>query len=198
MCFHLLGHVHTHSHTRNIHTHTNTPCGHTSEPTSEVAQSGPTLSDPMNYSLPGYWSGLPFPSPGDLPDPGIEPRSPELQVAALPSEPPGKQSHQLRSNKKLKFWPSVAGFSLWSTTLTVQYNVKVHSRQNRAWKASTRPSLPHQASFHVFVEIRTSPSLDAGSAGSQRNFTAEKARGINPSACSKSREEELQEPSSPA
>ena len=37
-----------------------------------------------------YWSGLPFPSPGDLPDPGIEPGSPALQAEALTSEPPGK------------------------------------------------------------------------------------------------------------
>ena len=37
-----------------------------------------------------YWSGLPFPSPGDLPNPGIEPRSPALQVDTLPSEPPEK------------------------------------------------------------------------------------------------------------
>ena len=37
-----------------------------------------------------YWSGLPFPSPGDLPDPGIEPRSPALQVDSLPSELQGK------------------------------------------------------------------------------------------------------------
>ena len=37
-----------------------------------------------------YWSELPFLSPGDLPDPGIEPRSPALQVDSLPSEPPGK------------------------------------------------------------------------------------------------------------
>ena len=37
-----------------------------------------------------YWSGLPFPSPGDLPDPGIQPRSPSLWADALPSEPPGK------------------------------------------------------------------------------------------------------------
>ena len=36
-----------------------------------------------------YWSGLPFPSPGDLPNPGIEPRSPALQADALPPEPPG-------------------------------------------------------------------------------------------------------------
>ena len=37
-----------------------------------------------------YWSGLPFSSPGDFPDPGIEPRSPALQADALTSEPPGK------------------------------------------------------------------------------------------------------------
>ena len=44
----------------------------------------------MVFSRQGYWSGLPFPSPGDLPDPGIEPGSPALQADALPSEPPGK------------------------------------------------------------------------------------------------------------
>ena len=37
-----------------------------------------------------YWSGLPFPPPGDLPDPGTEPRSPALPTDSLPSEPPGK------------------------------------------------------------------------------------------------------------
>ena len=37
-----------------------------------------------------YWSGLPFPSPGDLPDPGIEPGSPALQADSLLSEPLGK------------------------------------------------------------------------------------------------------------
>ena len=44
----------------------------------------------MGFSRQEYWSGLPFPSPGDLPDPGIEPRSPSLQADALPSEPLGK------------------------------------------------------------------------------------------------------------
>ena len=43
----------------------------------------------MIFSGQEYWSGLPFPSPGDLPDPGIEPGSPALQADALPSEPPG-------------------------------------------------------------------------------------------------------------
>ena len=45
----------------------------------------------MGFSRQEYWSGLPFPSPGDLPNPGIEPRSPALQADALTSEPPGKR-----------------------------------------------------------------------------------------------------------
>ena len=44
----------------------------------------------MGFSRQEYWSGLPFPSPGDLPNPGIEPGSPALQADALSSEPPGK------------------------------------------------------------------------------------------------------------
>ena len=44
----------------------------------------------MEFSRQEYWSGLPFSSPGDLPNPGIEPKSPALQADSLPSEPPGK------------------------------------------------------------------------------------------------------------
>ena len=44
----------------------------------------------LGFSWQEYWSGLPFPSPGDLPNPEIEPGSPVLQADALPSEPPGK------------------------------------------------------------------------------------------------------------
>ena len=64
---------------------------------SEVTQSCLTLCDPIDCSLQAspsmgfsrqeYWSGVPFPSPGDLPGPGIEPGSPALQADALPSEP---------------------------------------------------------------------------------------------------------------
>ena len=46
----------------------------------------------MGFSRQGYWSGLPFPSPEDLPNPGIEPRYPALQADTLPSEPLGKCS----------------------------------------------------------------------------------------------------------
>ena len=44
----------------------------------------------MEFSKQEYWSGLPFPSPGDIPKPGMEPGSSTLQADALPSEPPGK------------------------------------------------------------------------------------------------------------
>ena len=44
----------------------------------------------MRFSRQEYWSGLPFSSPGDIPDPGIEPWSPALQADSLPTEPPGK------------------------------------------------------------------------------------------------------------
>ena len=44
----------------------------------------------MGFSRQEYWRGLPFPSPGDLPDPEIEPRSSTLQADTLTSEPPGK------------------------------------------------------------------------------------------------------------
>ena len=65
-----------------------------------VTQSSLTLFDPMDCSLPGssvdgifqarMLEWVAFPSPGDLPNPGIEPRSPALEADSLPSEPPGK------------------------------------------------------------------------------------------------------------
>ena len=48
----------------------------------------------MGFSRQEYWSGLQFPSPGDLSDPGIEPESPAFQADALTSEPPGKPSKE--------------------------------------------------------------------------------------------------------
>ena len=53
----------------------------------------------MKFSRQEYWSRLPFPFPGDLPDSGIEPRSPALQADSLPSEPTGKL--EADNNKKI-------------------------------------------------------------------------------------------------
>ena len=58
----------------------------------------------MGFPRQEYLSGLPCPSPGDLPDPGIEPKPPALQADSLPSEPPGK----------LRLWVLVTVKSLFS------------------------------------------------------------------------------------
>ena len=76
-----------------------------------VAQSRPALCDTMGCSPSGscvcgvlqarILGGLPCPSPGDLPDPGIEPVSPALQADSLPSEPPGKPSWMYITTSKV-------------------------------------------------------------------------------------------------
>ena len=77
-----------------------------------VVQSCPILCNPMDCSLQAplsmefsrqeYRSGLPFPSPGDLPDPGIEPGTPALQADSLPSEPPEKPMKPAPRAKKVE------------------------------------------------------------------------------------------------
>ena len=74
----------------------------------------PDSCDPMDCWPPGssvygfprleYWSALPFPSPGDLPNPGIELRFPTLQVASWPSEPPGKPKNTRVGSLSLLQW----------------------------------------------------------------------------------------------
>jgi len=82
----------------------------------------------VDFSRQEYWSGLPFPSPGDFPNPGIEPGFPALQADALPSEtrdqpmspalegrfsttvPPGKSQHMILNCIHLK--PSLSGYKV--------------------------------------------------------------------------------------
>ena len=61
----------------------------------------------MGFSRQEYWSGLLFPSPGDLPDPGIEPGFPTLEADTLTSEPPGKPNlHSIcQQIWKTQQWP---------------------------------------------------------------------------------------------
>ena len=60
----------------------------------------------MGFSWQEYWSGLPFPSAGDLPDPGIEPGSPAFQADTLTSEPPGKPTNVYIWNlERWQWWP---------------------------------------------------------------------------------------------
>jgi len=58
-----------------------------------------------------YWSGLPFPSPRDLPDSGIEPRSPTLKADSLTSEPPGKLN-EVKDKTDKTFWPTILARSV--------------------------------------------------------------------------------------
>ena len=58
----------------------------------------------MKFSRPEYWSGLPFPSPGDLPNPGIKPRSPAVQTDSLPAETPGKPKNTGVGSLSLPQW----------------------------------------------------------------------------------------------
>ena len=62
----------------------------------------------MGFSRQDYWSGLPFPSPGDLPNPGMETGSPAWQTDALLSEPPGKP------NGAVCFWVNLQHSNLLS------------------------------------------------------------------------------------
>ena len=72
------------------------------------------LCDSIDCSLPGssvhgilqqeYWSGLPFPSPGDLPDPGIKPGSPTLQANSLPYEPLRKPQERVWHGQKVTWF----------------------------------------------------------------------------------------------
>ena len=76
-----------------------------------VTKSCLILCDSIDCSLPGssvhgilqqeYWSGLPFPSPGDLPDPGIKPGSPALQADSLPYEPLRKPQERVWHRQKV-------------------------------------------------------------------------------------------------
>ena len=67
----------------------------------------------MEFSKQEYWSGLPFPSPGDLPNPGIEPKSLALQADSLLSEPAGKSKNTRLGSLSLLQWMFPTQESNW-------------------------------------------------------------------------------------
>ena len=106
----------------------------------------------MEFSRQDYWCGFPFPSAGDLPNPGIEPRSPALQADALPSEPPRKSFlflflffHKTGFKKNSHFTVSLFS-SKW---------LRCTPKMVRKWSPS--PSFlfprPHGWSFHIGSEM---------------------------------------------
>ena len=81
----------------------------------------------LGFSRQEYWSGLPFPSPGDLPNPGIEPRSPAFQAEVLTSGPPGKPICKASSNNHFVFLHLFfLGIALISASCTMS-QTSVHS-----------------------------------------------------------------------
>ena len=68
----------------------------------------------MGFPRQEYWSGLPFPSPGDLPDPGMEPRSPALQADSLPLSPLGKPN-EVNGIYKLQTFLCIVRFSFFKS-----------------------------------------------------------------------------------
>ena len=71
----------------------------------------------IGFPRQAYWSGLPFPSPGDLPDPGIEPRSPALAGGFLTPEPPGKPSYMWGCSKQKRGWGASEVLGMFSLEL---------------------------------------------------------------------------------
>ena len=114
-----------------------------------VSESCQTLCDPVDYQAPPsmgfswqeYWSELPFPSPGDLPDPGIKPGSPTLDADALTSEPPGKPGPQI---------PFVSFFNVFGAQGRAQLvsKLQVHPPLRlQRWKAELRAPLKRLSRF---------------------------------------------------
>ena len=94
----------------------------------------------MEFSRQEYWSGLPFPSPGDLPDPGIEPRSPTLWADALPSEPQGSHiEFMMLFNHLILCYPLLTP-SMFPSLRVFSSELALYIRWPKYWSFSNSPS----------------------------------------------------------
>ena len=116
----------------------------------------------MGFPRPEFWSGLSFPSPGDLPDPGIELTSPALQVDSLPAESLESQmiSTELVQSRvpRLQTEGNMTMFSSWETWRQGEKG-KGHRTVSRTHRRS--PSWPHWSQlsgFHAFLSLLNDPS----------------------------------------
>ena len=100
----------------------------------------------MGFSRQEYWSGLPFLSPGDLPDPGIQPRSLAFQADALTFEPPGKQKPLNPDSADL--FPGICLNKLHIETGSSEAEIR-----------AGHPSLPYSAQYGSFPSPGSPSSL---------------------------------------
>ena len=98
----------------------------------------------MGFSRQEYWNELPFPSPGDLPYPGIKPGSPTLQADAFPSEPPGKP-YQMRKYTQTQVYLSY--IQIYITH--VHRNTHAHQLQGTSCMSGTARSSHHMSQLHA-------------------------------------------------
>ena len=103
----------------------------------------------IEFSKPEYWSGWPFPTPGDLPNPGIEPRSPTLQADFLPAEPQGKP-HMF----KRQSWISKLGQTPFHAS---HHQVSMQGYLNLPWCLKPRDAVFHQYTCYVFSSLWSAP-----------------------------------------
>ena len=131
-----------------------------------VAKSCPTLATPwtvacqgplsMGFSRQEYWSGLLFPSPEDLPDPGIEPRSPALQANSLPTELWGKPWCEMLGWMKPKLESRLPGKI--SVISDMQMTPPLWQKAKRNWRASWwkwKSKVKKLAYSSIFRELRS-------------------------------------------
>ena len=94
----------------------------------------------MRFSRQEYWSGFPFPIPGDLPNPGIKPGSPALHADTLPSEPPGKPKIVYRLTESEKRSRSIVSDSLRPRTVAHQVPLSMGFPRQEYWSGLPFPS----------------------------------------------------------
>ena len=122
-------------------------------------------SPSMGFSRKEYWSGLPFHSPGDLPNPGIEPRSPTLQADALLPEPPGKS--KTKKCKKKMFVPFFSSRAL--DCLSIYLRIKSLSIcQDLGYFGVGRDQSPHIQAPHFKCG---QPEVHRGSVTRSRSYS---------------------------
>ena len=90
----------------------------------------------LEFSRQEYWSGLPFLSPGDFLDPGIEPGSPALQADSLPSEPPGKPIQSHRRSGTVGISTQVYLSPIEGNGDPLQYSCLENPMDRAAWQAT--------------------------------------------------------------